>query len=82
MVGVMELIRIAKERVENLSPSDLANEMAAGKVVVVDIREPSETADGVIAGAVLAPRGLLEFHADPSTKYHLPALRPENRIVL
>src|SRR5690606_23955117 len=47
-----------------------------------DVREPTETADGVIEGAVLAPRGMLEFHADPATPYHLDALSPERRVVV
>lgn len=36
----------------------------------------------MIPGAVLAPRGMLEFHADPATKYHLPTLAPDKRVIL
>lgn len=82
MVSVMELVRLAKEQLENLSPSEVAAELESDEVVLVDVREPNETAAGVIPGALLAPRGMLEFHADPSTKYHIPALQPRKRIIL
>lgn len=82
MVSVMELVRLAKERVENLTPSEVANELATGEVVLVDVREADETEGGVIPGALMAPRGMLEFHADPATKYHLTALRPDKRVIL
>lgn len=72
MVSVMEMIRLAKEQLENLSPGEVAAELERGEVVLVDVREPTETAGGVIPGALMAPRGMLEFHADPSTKYHIP----------
>lgn len=82
MVSVMELVRAAKEQVENLTPAEVAKEVEAGRAVLLDVREAHETAGGVIPGAVKAPRGMLEFHADPSTKYHLPELRPETRVIL
>ncbi|HLV12190.1 MAG TPA: rhodanese-like domain-containing protein [Trueperaceae bacterium] len=82
MVSVMEMVRLAKEQVENLSPADVAREVQDGEVVLVDVREPEETAGGVIPGALLAPRGMLEFHADPATKYHLAPLRPDRRVIL
>ena len=82
MPGVMELVRSAKEDVEALSPAELIAELDRGNVVLVDIREAHETQSGTIPGAVRAPRGMLEFHADPATDYHLEPLRPERRVVL
>ena len=82
MVSVMEMIRRAKEQLENLSPEEVARELEGDDVVLVDVREPTETAAGVIPGALVAPRGMLEFHADPSTKYHMPELQPRKRIIL
>jgi rhodanese-related sulfurtransferase len=44
-------------------------------VVFVDIREPEEVArTGAVPGAVVAPRGMLEFYADPEAASHKPAL--------
>lgn len=82
MVSVMELVRLAKEQVENLTPGEVAKELASGEVVLVDVREGREVDGGVLPGALIAPRGMLEFHADPSTKFHLAALRPDKRIIL
>lgn len=83
MTGVMELVRIAKEGLASLSPQEVEAELCLDDVVLVDLREPHEiAAQGIIPGALLAPRGMLEFHADPATKYHLEALRPDKRVIL
>ena len=82
MAGVKDLVAAAKAGVENLSPGDVADELASGDVLLVDLREPAEIADGVIPGAVLAARGMLEFHADPSTPYHLEGFEPNRRVIV
>jgi rhodanese-related sulfurtransferase len=52
-------------------------------VLVVDIREPEERrANGAIAGSVSAPRGMLEFYADPASPYHKDGFDPERRVIL
>ena len=51
--------------------------------VFVDIREKVELSEtGRIKGASHAPRGHLEFHADPDNPRHMPALSSGKRIVL
>ena len=82
MDGVKDMVAAAKARIENLTPADVADELAAGDVLLVDLREPTETVDGVIPGAVLAPRGMLEFHADGSTPYHLDGFDPARRVIV
>jgi rhodanese-related sulfurtransferase len=82
MTGVKEMVAAAKSGIENLTPAELAEELASGDAVAVDIREPSETADGIIPGAVLAPRGMLEFHADPESPYHLHEFERDRRVIL
>jgi rhodanese-related sulfurtransferase len=82
MTGVTEMVTVAKAGIENLTPAEVADEIAGGDVLLVDLREPGETADGVIPGAVLAPRGMLEFHADPQTPYHLPGFDRARRVIL
>lgn len=78
-----ELVAEAKSRIENLTAAQVANELAAGDAVLVDIREPQERTDqGFIAGAVAAPRGMLEFWADPTSSYHRAELDPERRVIL
>ena len=77
-----ELVSRAKAQIQNLTPEQVVDEMAAG-ALVVDLREPGELAnDGMIEGAVHAPRGMLEFWADPSSPYHRPEFDPARRTVL
>ncbi len=81
--GAMDMVGEAKQRVENLSPDQVAQEVEGGDAVLVDLREPQEReATGVIPGAVSAPRGMLEFYADPSLPYHKEEFDPERRIIL
>ena len=78
-----ELVAEAKQRVENLTVDQVATELERGDVVLVDLREPNERAQhGVIPGAVAAPRGMLEFWADPTSAYHRPEFDPNRRVVL
>ena len=78
-----ELVAQAKARTENLTPDQVANEVQSGKALLVDLREADErTRDGVIPGAVHAPRGMLEFYADPTSPYHKKKFDPARRVVL
>jgi rhodanese-related sulfurtransferase len=78
-----DLVAKAKADVVNLTPAEVADELASGAGVVLDLREAPELAtDGMIEGAVHAPRGMLEFWADPASPYHRPELDPARRTVL
>lgn len=78
-----ELVTEAKARVENLSVSEVAAELAAGDALLVDLREPEElAATGTIPGAVAVPRGMLEFRADPTSPYHQDGFDPSRRVIL
>ncbi len=78
-----EMVAEAKQRVENLSVDQAAREVASGDAILVDLRDPGERAqNGVIPGAVSAPRGMLEFWADPTSSYHRPEFDPNRRIIL
>jgi rhodanese-related sulfurtransferase len=80
---VAQLVAEAKQRVENLTPEQVRAELAEGRSVLVDLREPGEVAQtGTIPGAVQAPRGMLEFYADPACPYHRPELDPSRRVIL
>ena len=82
MGSVKDMVAAAKAGIENLTPDDVADELAQGDALLVDLREPTETAEGIIPGAVLAPRGMLEFHADPATPYHLDDFDPARRVIV
>ena len=78
-----DLIARARDTIDNLSVAESAEEIARGDVLLVDLREPAERqSDGYIAGSILAPRGLLEFWADPTSSHHLPAFDPCRRTIV
>jgi rhodanese-related sulfurtransferase len=76
------LIHEAKGRSENLAPADVAAELEAGGVLLVDLRESEERQQGSIAGAVHVPRGMLEFCADPTSAYYRAEFDPGRRTIL
>jgi rhodanese-related sulfurtransferase len=53
-------------------------------VLFVDLREAAELERaGTIPGALHAPRGVLEFRADPASEWHQPVFsRPGTRLLL
>jgi rhodanese-related sulfurtransferase len=77
-----QMIQEARQRVQNLSVDQVAAELAQGKATLVDIREPAEQQAGGIAGAIAAPRGMLEFYADSTSPYHRPEFDPGKRMIL
>ena len=78
-----ELVAEAKAGIENLGVEDVGREIESGDALVVDLREGEELdQSGHIPGAVHAPRGMLEFYADPTSPYHRPEFDPEARIIL
>jgi rhodanese-related sulfurtransferase len=77
----LELVMQARAQLENISPSDAQAELASGRAVVIDVREPVEWEQHV-EGAVQVPRGLLEFAADPTSPRHKPELDPARRTIV
>ena len=63
----MQMIADAKGQVGSVEAKTAADELASGAAVLVDVREPEEWQHGHIDGSVPAPRGLLEFFADPTS---------------
>ncbi len=86
MKSTRDLVEQAKTSIELISPQDAQNELATGVPLLVDVREPNES-EVHISGAVLVPRGLLEFVADPECGPRLPAslqvgLDPTRRVIV
>lgn len=77
------LVARATGRVRELTPAQVEAHVLADDAILVDVREPEELDEhGLIAGAVHAPRGMLEFWADPTSPLHRPALDPGRRTIL
>lgn len=78
-----ELVAAARSRIRHLTPAEVEANLFTQDALLVDIREPEELDEhGLIAGAVHAPRGLLEFWADPDGSLHRPEFDPGRRTIL
>jgi rhodanese-related sulfurtransferase len=69
--GYKQLLAEANAVIETIPAAEAVKRLQDGGVVFIDIREPLELErDGMIPGAIHAPRGMLEFYADPDSPYH------------
>lgn len=76
------MVEEARSQVESLTPLEVSAALD-GDTLLVDVREESERSSrGVIEGDVSAPRGMLEFWADPASPHHRLEFRRERRTIL
>ena len=81
--GFKTLLAEANAQIETVSVQDLDFALDDSDTVLVDVRETVEReSQGAIPGSVHAPRGLLEFHADPESPAYNKELDPECRLIL
>ncbi len=74
MAAVDDLLRAARARLRRLTPAE-ARDAAAGGGVIVDIRSDGQrAADGLVPGAVVVPRNVLEWRADPASPHRDPRI--------
>ncbi|MCY3839176.1 MAG: rhodanese-like domain-containing protein [Gammaproteobacteria bacterium] len=80
---IFAVVDEVKRHVENLSVAELKAELGAPNLLLADIREIQERVDlGTIPGSKHAPRGMLEFWADPQSPYYRDWFEEDKRIVL
>ena len=78
-----DLVKEAKQQIENLTPQQVEKELINGNATLIDIRESEELKEnGKKPGSVHAPRGMLEFYADASLPYHRPEFDKNKKIIL
>jgi rhodanese-related sulfurtransferase len=83
VITTADMVAKAKGRIENLTVDEASREIDGDKVLVVDLREADESEqNGAIPGSIHAPRGMLEFWADPTSAYHRQEFDPAQRIIL
>jgi rhodanese-related sulfurtransferase len=80
--SVADLVMEAKGQIDNLTAGQVHQELSSGNVTLIDIRESEELQTAKIEGSVHAPRGLLEFYADPAHPYHKPEFDKDKRLIL
>jgi len=81
--GFKQMLSEAQAAIQSISVHDalaLTNDQGT---IFVDVREKAERAEaGAITGSVSAPRGFLEFIADPESPMHNAALGSGKRLVV
>jgi rhodanese-related sulfurtransferase len=82
-ISVKELIAAANAVVPRIPPDQVKKYMAAGDVLIVDVRDAAEVAaTGKVKGAINVSRGMIEFRADPATPSHNPVFQKDRPIIL
>jgi rhodanese-related sulfurtransferase len=70
-IGYKQLVEDAEREIRTLDISEAMSKYGEDGVVFVDIRDVRELQrEGVVPGALHAPRGMLEFWVDPESPYH------------
>ena len=78
--GFQALVDEAMAQVTTLSVDAVLARMSDPNLQIVDIRDPRELErDGTVPGALLAPRGMLEFWVDPASPYFKPVFADESK---
>jgi rhodanese-related sulfurtransferase len=68
-------LKEARRTVPELTPEEAKAQLDRGEIaLLIDVREPAEWDTGHIPGALHAPRGMIEWYADPSYPNHKPDL--------
>jgi rhodanese-related sulfurtransferase len=81
--AVERILEESRRHLDRVQPEDLADEVEAG-AMVVDIR-PAENrdAEGLIPGALVVDRNVLEWRLDPTSPDRIPESDdPDRRVIL
>jgi rhodanese-related sulfurtransferase len=80
--GYKVLLAEANAAIDRVDAAEALRLHGRPDVVFVDVRELHEWQNGYIPGACHAPRGFLEFIADPEAGSHQPALASGKRLIV
>jgi rhodanese-related sulfurtransferase len=80
---VKSLVATAKSETKAVTPQQAFDQLQAGTATLIDIRDIRELQrEGEIDGAFHAPRGMLEFWADPQSPYHKEVFAQSGNLIL
>lgn len=75
-----QLVQEATAQITTYSVAQVRERLADPDIQVVDIRDVRELErEGTVPGALLAPRGMLEFWVDPASPYYKPVFGDESK---
>lgn len=82
-ITVKQLVQQAYKEIETISAEQAIKLYESQDVLIVDIRDIRELErEGRIPDSFHAPRGMLEFWADPESPYHHEQLTSDKKLVL
>jgi rhodanese-related sulfurtransferase len=82
-LGVEELLAAVRSRISRVSPADALVAVEAGGAILVDIRPVEQRdRDGLVPGAHVVDRNVLEWRLDPRGEHRDPALARLDRQVI
>ncbi len=80
---VRSLVAKAKREISTVTPQQAFDQTQTGTAILIDIRDIRELQrEGQIDGAFHAPRGMLEFWADPQSPYHKDVFAKSGNLIL
>ena len=83
IIPVKSLVAKAKSETKAVTPQQAFDQFQAGTAILIDIRDIRELQrEGRIDGAFHAPRGMLEFWADPQSPYHKDVFAQAGNLML
>ena len=78
--GIKHLVEEAMAEIQTMSTEEAIKRYRDDNVLLADIRDVRELeADGMVPGAVHAPRGMIEFWVDPDSSYHKEVFNQPNK---
>ena len=78
--GHKQLLEEARRKIRSMPAAEAMAKLGDPDTVFVDIRDPRELEhEGVIPGALHAPRGMMEFWVDPESPYYRPVFGAESK---
>ena len=83
IIPVKSLVAVAKSETKAVTPQQAFDQLHAGTSTLIDIRDIRELQrEGRVDGAFHAPRGMLEFWADPQSPYHKDVFAQPGNLIL
>ena len=80
---VAEMIAAARLLIDRVSVHEADELQRLDAAILIDLRDVRELQKlGTVANSFHAPRGMLEFWADPNSPYHKPIFRTDKKLIL
>ena len=81
--SVQQMVEEARLEINNHTPAEAKRRVEEENALLVDVRDIRELQrDGVIPGALHAPRGMLEFWIDPESPYYREVFGEDREFIL